>query len=453
MSEKEKQSMLKQISVEKRRERQAMRKTLEERKYLSQIIEEEKPEFGNNNLILAPVGSGKSRLIEKTLIPKGYKGKVLYLTSNTALKDSIAPDDNEVRKKLASNGESLRFFTSSNKSQFGDVNYSVHVMTYSEFGGRIHPPNETFTNDIELIFCDEIHSLPQYLEYDNNYKLGIALRWLLTEHNNKKIFYFTATSASIQKLEKRTPGYFNKVKIFNYLDHPEIVQYVAKATYYISHTEQIREHLRARKKGFDYFRYKALAFTKLISEQEKIKELAIAEGYNPIALWSINNTDNEMNEEQLRVRNELLETGLIPEPYNLLIINGAMQEGWNLYDDKVELAILDTVDETEQVQALGRIRKNVEFLIKKTDDDKLVNGEKLLVPEDYLNRELITDDKNNLCSELGLLNTRGLVRKWISVKPIIIKAGYEVEDKITTLDGKATRVSIITDPKGITKSD
>ena len=221
MSEREKQSMLKQISVEKRRERQAVRKTLEERKYLSQIIEEEKPEFGSNNLILAPVGSGNSHLIEKTLIPKGYKGKVLYLTSNTALKDSIAPDDNEVRKKLARKGESLRFFTSSNKSQFGDVNYSVHVMTYSEFGGRIISPNETFTSDIELIFCDEIHSLPQYLEYDNNYKLGIALRWLLTEHKNKKIFYFTATSASIQRLEKRIPGHLNKVKIFNYLDTPK----------------------------------------------------------------------------------------------------------------------------------------------------------------------------------------------------------------------------------------
>ena len=59
VNEREKHNMMKQISVEDREEEQELRKRLYSKKYLSQIIEEEKPEFKSNNLILAPVGSGK----------------------------------------------------------------------------------------------------------------------------------------------------------------------------------------------------------------------------------------------------------------------------------------------------------------------------------------------------------------------------------------------------------
>ena len=61
-------------------------------------------------------------------------------------------------------------------------------------------------------------------------------------------------------------------------------------------------------------------------------------------------------------------TKLILEEYNILIINSAMQEGWDLIDDKVDLAILDTTDITEQIQDLRRIRKDIDLVIKKTNE-------------------------------------------------------------------------------------
>lgn len=421
-----------------------IRKTREElnrKRYLGEIIQEEKPKFGKSNLILAPVGSGKSYLIEKQLIPKNFKGKALYLTSNTALKDSLCPDDNELRKKNASEGKSVRFFTSSNKSKFGDKPYSVHVMTYYEFGTKVKMPHETFTDDFEIIFCDEIHSLPKYLSYKNSFELGIALYWLTQERENKTIYYFTATKESIDELEKQTPGYFQKAKVFNYLDRPDIRRYIANSTYYINHISQLRPHLRARLESFNYYGYKALAFTRLVGEQEKIKDIAELEGFKPIVLWSINRPE-KMNEEQLRVRDILLRTGFIPEPYNMLIINGSMQEGWNLYDDKVTLAILDTLDVTEQVQALGRIRHDVDFLIKKTKDENA--GKFIEIPDSYINTPLTSQDKVTLCEELYILDGKGRLRKWPTIRKYLIESDYEVEDKTIEIDGKRTRVSIIT---------
>ena len=446
LNEREKALMLKQVSKGERKHEKMKRKEIYSKKYLSEIIEEEKPKFKNNNLILAPVGSGKSHLIENMLIPDDYDKKVIYLTSNTALKDSVCPNDNETRDVLADKGVSLGFFTSGNKKKIGNVPYSVHVMTYSEFGERIHHPNEEIIEDVEIIFCDEIHSLPKYFEYDNSYKLGMALNWLLKKHQNIQIFYFTATEESIVSLEEKRPGYFDNVTTFNYLNHPQIKKYVAKSTHYITHIAQLRAHLRAKKEAFDYFGSKALAFTRLISEQKKIEEIAKEEGFKPIVLWSINNDEFKMTEEQLNVRRTILNTGLIPEPYNLLIINGAMQEGWNLYDDKVTFAILDTVDITEQVQALGRIRKDIDLVIKRTTDESLV-VKNIEVPKDYLNRQLTTSDKNNLCEELNIINERGTHKRWTSVKIDLKKLGYKIEDKTIRADGKQFRVSIITAPE------
>ena len=434
------QEMLSQIDLDERDKSITFREELYKKKYLSEIVDIENPVFGTNNLILAPVGSGKSHLIENRLIPEDFEGEALYLTSNTALKDSLCPNDNAVRKSLADKGESVKFFTSANKNRYGDKPYSVHVMTYREFGERVQKPHQKFTEKFSLIFCDEIHSLPIYFNYNKGVELGMALNWLLLSHENKRIFYFTATKVSIDSLEKKG-GYLDVVKTFDYLDHPEIRKYVANSTYYIHNINQLRTHFKAKLTSFNYYGYKALAFTKLKREQEKIKEIAIEEGFKPIVLWSINNEES-MSEEQLRVREFILRTGNIPEPYNLLIINGAMQEGWNLYDKKVTLAILDTVDITEQTQALGRIRKDIDIVINKTKDENL--GQLIDLPRIYLNKKLTAEDKQFLCEELYLLDSRGRLKKWPTIRSYIENSGYLVEDGSRYEGKKKIRTTTIT---------
>ena len=60
-TEKHRQLMLSQVNMKSRKSSLKERKELYKKKYLGEIIAEEKPKFDNNNLILAPVGSGKSR--------------------------------------------------------------------------------------------------------------------------------------------------------------------------------------------------------------------------------------------------------------------------------------------------------------------------------------------------------------------------------------------------------
>lgn len=434
--------LLSRIHLEKRKDSEKTRKRLFGKMYLGQIVKEENPEFGSNNLILAPVGSGKSYLIEEMLIPKKFNNKIVYLTSNTALKDSLCPNDNELRKLLAESGQSVNFFTSENKTRYGDKSCGVHVMTYHEFGLRISAPYETFTKDVGLIFCDEIHSLPIFKGYGSSGELNIALRWLFTEHLGIDIYYFTATEHSILELEKKAPGHLTKVKQFNYLNHPKIRRYEAKSIYYVSHIEQIRVHLKARLISCNRNGYKGLSFTRMIREQKKIEEIALEEGFKPLVLWSTNN-EEEMSGEQIQAREYILNTGHIPEPYNLLIINGSMQEGWNLYDEKVIFAILDTTDETEQIQALGRVRKDIDFVVYKTDDEDLI-ATKIVLKDEFLNKPLERIDKELLCEDINIIDNKGRITKWRGIKIILEKSGYILEDRTLVIDGQRKRTTTIT---------
>lgn len=405
--------------------------------YLKEIIEIEKPEFGSNNLILAPVGSGKTTLIKETLI-KEQVGKILILVSNTTLKDSVCPNNLELRKKIGH-----RMYTSKNQNKYGEEDYKIHVMTYAEFGEKIKANGE-FVKDIKQIHCDEIHSLPEYAQYTStNNGLTHALRYLFQEYDDKQIFYFTATKENLDDWERKQPGSLIYVKTFDYREHPDIKRYMALSEYKINHIEQIRPHLKARKRSFDYFGYKCLAFSRTITSQKRIEEIAIEEGFNPLVLWSINNEDNELSEEQLKARTQLINTGEIPKPYNFLIINSAMQEGWDLKDGMIKLAIMNTTNETEHIQALGRIRGDIDILVYRTkrEDDPEIS---IKLPKRFFNVPLTSGMKNELSIELNIINTKGLLSKWNVIKKHLIEENYIIEDGYEYIDGKRVRVSTIT---------
>lgn len=409
--------------------------------YLSEIVEKEKPAFGSNNLILAPVGSGKSVMIEKVLLDD-YVGNAVMLVSNRYLKEDVCPHNTEMRRNLANDGESEMMFTTRNRRYFGTKNYKVHVLTYSEFGYKIMD-NDNFMEDVNMLFCDEIHSLPEYKNIGNDEALICALRYVFQKYKNKQIFYFTATDDNLIELSKERPALLENVTTFDYREHEDIIKYVDLSEYKINHIEQIRPHLKARIKSFNYFKLKGLAFNKRISGQKIIEDILIEEGYKPLVLWSDKNDDYPLSKEQLRCREELIKTGLIPEPYNFLVINSAMREGWDLKDNSVKLAIMNTMNNTDSIQARGRLRGDLDVLIYRTldeDEDKVL----VTVPERYLDNPLTTKIKNTLCKELNITDSRGRQSKWRAVKGHLFKNGYEIFDMTETIQGKRTRVSYIT---------
>lgn len=402
--------------------------------YLSEIVEKEKPDFGLNNLILSPVGSGKTYFSKKLI---GENETVLYLVSTTSLKDSLVPEDDQARKLLGN-----RMYTSQIKGPvYGEGTYKIHVMTYAELGKRIEYV-DTFAKKFDKIFCDEIHSLPLYRSYNSSDTLLVVIRYLFSKHDNQYKFYFTATDEHIKALMEESKELFEETKVFNYLEHPNIKRYMPLSKYKITGIEQVRSHLRARSESFRYFGYKIFAFCKTIESQKRLKKICEEEGFTAEIYWSMNNEEKKMSDRQIEEMNQILTTGKLPNEYDVVIINSAYQEGWNLVDERVKLAIMNTTNETEHIQALGRIRKDIDILIYRVNPDAQPDHY-LDFPKNLIGEPLTKAHKDKLCERFGLYNNRNDLAKWPTIKKVLENQGFIIKDTTKSIDGKRTRVSIV----------
>ena len=382
------------------------------RKYLAEIIMEEKPEFTSNSLILSPVGSGKTTLIKEFLSQKNKKN--LLLVSTRFLKDSFNEEKDESSKYLK-------------------------VMTYHQFGLLMRDSND-FAKEFSTIFCDEIHSLPEYSSYDSDkktVKIGLehAMKFLFNKQDGIQIYYFTATDSSLKILAKKRPKLMKDITTYDYRHHPEIRKYMELAKTLITHIEQIRPILKDRLEGFKYFGYKGLAFAQTIKGLKIIEKILIEEGFSPLFLWSDSNEIYKLSKEQEEARAYIIKTGEIPKEYDFLVMNSALREGWDLNDKKVRLAIMNTTNETDIIQARGRIRRNIDLIVYKVSEDfePLTNGEKI---EKYIGKFLLSADKEKLCKELNIRDNRNRLAKWPKVSSILMRHGYEIKNGKKTIGDK-----------------
>ena len=204
---------------------------------------------------------------------------------------------------------------------------------------------------------------------------------------------------------------------------------------YISHITQIEYQLSRYQEGFE-FGMKCLIYTQKISAMEYIKEVCEKLNLKPISIWSINNSINHMSDEQMKVRNYLLENGELMSPYNVLIINRAMETGVNIYDKDMQLAIINTNDLTQQTQARGRIRHDIDLLVLRNKDMRKSDGS-VKIKEEYLDKWLLKEEIEQIILENLLRNDRGKLYSIGKFKEKLENDTiYQLETKRKTIEGK-----------------
>lgn len=423
-------------TIEKVIERLKSTKLKEDEKlYLSEIIEKENPEFKSNNLILSPTGSGKTSFIKKKA--KEYpESKCLLLVSTTSLKRKFVPQDEKKREELSN-----RMYSTKQKKIYGNSKENILVMTYAEFGENMRFSNK-FAKQFSVIFCDEIHSLISYQSYNDSTNLFLAMRYLFSKNENQIIYHFTATCEHIENLRTLSEEIMEDVEVFNYLSHPDIKRYMPLSSYKIHGIEQVRSHLKARKESFKYFGYKMFAFCKTIEGQKRLKKICEEEGFSAQAYWSVNNEEKVMTEEQTQEMEQMIETGKLPDKYDVVIINSALQEGWDLKDERVKLAIINTTNETEYVQSLGRIRNDLDILIYKVSLDEPADFF-INFPTKLLYKPIDSQLKKELAKEFDFRDKQGRNLGWPSVEKALENQGFILSNKIVNIEGKRKRVTIV----------
>lgn len=414
--------------------------------YLGQVLEVDGVSYSGRNLIISPTGSGKTHFIMNELRNR-FGGRKLMLLSTTSLKDSLS-----VHEETFTSRDFIDADQSKRRELMGVENNNVHIMTYAEFGGRIMW-NDDFPESYDVIFCDEIHSLFDYYNSFKSNETVLGIKYLFSSKTDLRIFMFTATTDKIDSfIEKEYSDLYRDVSVHNYENDGRIRRYVDTTKREFADIHQLEDIIgdigdirKAGKKG--------LIFNERIDGMKRIERMLKLKGLNAESTWSSNNVDVPMNERQIELQRVLLEDGIIPDEYDFVIINGAMREGWNLNDDRVEYVILNTLDETNKVQARGRVRKDIESLIVRVKgegvqpiDIRIMNRERELgVIESRLGEGLTTEDKAAISEELNVRREDGrALVGWRTISRVLRDNNYDISRSTKRVDGKVVSTSIVT---------
>ena len=353
------------------------------KKYLSELMKDK--ELKGNTLIISPTGSGKTHYIVNELCKNK---KVLYLCDNSNLEEQVSLEDNT---RVIKNNQIKKGFNRTD----------IQIMTYKAFGMKVkYDIDDDYINSFKLIICDEIHNLVDYQTFNNDADLSHVIISLMKEYDNTQILMFTATPYYLDELAKKHEGVDKYYSRIDFSKDRQIMRYINKREAYLNHISQIQFALEEYRQSFEYSNMKCLIYVDKIDDMKFIEDMCIDRKLKPICIWSKNNSKHYMNDEQMKVREYLLSTGELLSPYNVLIINRATETGVNIYDEKMQLAIVNTTNITQQIQARGRIRHDVDLLVIKTNDKNKIDT--ITIKDELLGKWLLKIDLENMIKDFKL---------------------------------------------------
>ena len=313
------------------------------RKYLSEAIT---PDYQKKvfNIIEAPCGSGKTYyalhgLVETILGGDPQYNKVLYLIDTCPGRDSIIKHNSDLCRNFDQYIDAMEEMAFSEIEQKND---KTVVITFAKFGVLMRKMPEYYKR-FSLIVVDEYHSIAWPL---NNEKMDI-----LKEYKNPK----KMDPISINHLlEEQSNSYAAMKGIKNAALYGKATVVLISATPPDLHTWRLWKNVPVHKiqVAKDVFRYKeneiipfsdpkavlnqlqpgekALFYTAHIKNMKKLIEYCRARGIRCEGVWSLSNKEHPMTDEQVAIRDKIIEDGEFPDGIDVFFINKSMCTSVNI---------------------------------------------------------------------------------------------------------------------------
>ncbi len=381
-------------------------------KYLSELVDFNRLYVNVVNIIQAPTGSGKTYFALHA-IPEMCKDplhQALYLIDTINGKEQILRNYNAwpvTYNWITDVGDGY-------ECAWETRDEHVVIMTYAKLGYILQrKPN--FCGRFSYIICDELHKLIDFASIKPIPNLHTIAKLGLEQVVSNDITTVIALTATPQKVCSFFQAEYRTLLV----DPTELRHYETKKIVKYSSLDNLIKNLSPNETGIFY--------TKHVKKMKAITEKAAAAGLNPIAIWSVRSKDHDMDEEQRRALSVILEDFRIPSEYNFLLINASCETCIKI-KSKVDYVIVNDTEKDIQIQVRGRVDHDLDTLYLLAEDSEL--GQVIQIPDDFLGKELYTEDKDKLCISLDLRDKNRRVRKWNSVKPLIIEnGGYKVVEK------------------------
>lgn len=419
--------------------------------YLSDAVDIKDLQYNCINLIKTNCGSGKTTFSLNELADSASDlSHVVYLTDSAAMRDSLGTNSRckiyDPSDKAILNGELTVF-----------EDGKIIVMTYAKMGLLLKFFPNTF-DAVEIIICDEIHRIYDFIEMSRtknrkehplaNEKeidfmitvdCGAYLAYTSIERmaaglsltdekeivKKKLIVGLSATPANAYVLFSKQ---INEIKV-----NAQLVAYETLHTIYYTDLANVITNFEQGNKVLFYVPY--------IHDIKKSIKIATKLGFKANGIWSLSNTKNPMDKEQLRIREYILTQQKLPEEYDFIFINAAYETSISICDD-IRYMVINSMDKDVRIQARNRIRGDlkVQYLLAGDDREKKL----ITVPIQYLNKKLTPEEKKELCKVLNFRNKCGNTVSWTTTKKKLTEMGYSIKDGRTTVKGERFYYSLIT---------
>ena len=372
-------------------------------KYLSELVDCSALQKGQLNVIKAPTGSGKTYFALNYIpsLTNDALHNVVYLIDTINGKEQIVRNYNATSeyygwsKEVESGG---MWFEPDNR---------VVVITYAKFGVLVEQ-NIEFYKNFSYIICDEIHSLLRFQNYSKKPNYHSIARQVLEQAVKQKSGIVIALTATPDTIKNQ----FNAPSAEIAINQEELIQYDIKQVEGYTNPITVLSKVDVGTVGLCYFS----RIHQMIEFEQEAKQM----GFSPVSIWSINNKDHPMNDEQLETRRSILESWTIPPQYDLLIINSSSETSLKI-KSKVDYVIIHSSNPDTQVQVRGRINSDLMTLYLPVE-----GVSEIVVPSEYLGKRLFQGDKQALAEALNLRNTNNRPYRWPTVKNLLIESDYSV---------------------------
>lgn len=370
----------------------------------------------------------------------GRLNRILFLVDTTALKDQIIQEYDNC-------ADADMFWE--NSSSWGEQVDKIGVMCYQALGARAMKNNLDFLEHIDVICWDECDSIFNFATqaFSRARKTDFARKdvsnaevlSIIQQYSTKTEYMPLVLLGAWERIilesrimciglsasPERAQIYYQSLVSASNQGKLEAGYRIAADIYYYD----LAEHVKQLKPiiGHGYWCY-----SPFIESNKGIVAIAKERGFNAIELHSPKNPDKPMDQEQLRVYNCIVATGLVPQEYDFVVVNAALQRGINIIDRRFDNLIVDSTDAAVRIQAA---RQTFEY----TRHLKVFAPE---VPAEYKNKWLTVTECRDLAEYMAVPEMRDDNNRvsrpmtWNRLKDCLPYIGYTVESKRKKVDGK-----------------
>ena len=401
---------------------------------------------GDYNILDCGVRTGKTywAVNNLTRFTRDNKAnRILFLVDTTALKDQIIEQYNE----NCTDADSLWEPTSNN--WFSPYEDKIGVMCNQRLGMEFMKNQVSRLNQIDLICWDECDSVFDFAtqafikarktDFARKTVSNAEVLSVIQSFSTKKEYMPLIILGEWEKIiqdgrilciglsasPERAYTYYKSLTSASYQGKLEVGYRVLNDIYFTNIIQHVNELTPEENRGY-------WCFSPFIEPNQRLVEAAKARGFRAIELHSPNNTDKPMTEEQMRVYNTIVSTGMVPLEYDFVIVNKALARGITINDQRFDRLIVDSVNSVDRIQA-ARQTFNYQRHLKVFAPE---------IPSDFLNVWLPLDKCRELAEYMNVpdldkenKNTNRIM-SWNKLKECLPSIGYTVEEKKKRIDGK-----------------